>query len=205
MEVAILFSKWLKFQLERKKIDLRGWFIFLQGTLKGKQVTHFLSEKHLFALQSFQRGSLIFGGDLNYIADKTLDGTYSKTQSMSKWSSFRTQLHDLFYKYHLHDIWWADHTNVKDLMYFFPHHLVHYLTSPDLLFLVHNSQIGSRTLIDCSWVLGDIAFTEHTQNRQSWSLNKTLLLNPTLCMDLEQYIKLYFEENISLEVPMPVI
>lgn len=91
--VSILFAKHCPFQISDTCIDLKGWYLFLKGSLHGKPITlaniyvtnckqapFFRST--LRTLSNFQEGILILGGDFN-VPLNPLQNTSTGTSSMS--------------------------------------------------------------------------------------------------------------------------
>lgn len=215
--VSIILAGSVPWVFEAQRADEQGRFLLLKGRVSDLWVTfanvYFPNVNHpqflrklLSELLEFSEGMLIFGGDLNFAMDPTMDVSRGASHlSYSCLKRLKADLHTL----HLVDPWRQLHNEDKDYTFYSQVH--HTYSRLDYILLSHKdlAKVVS-TSIDV------ISFSDHapihltlqlgpmTRSPPSWRLNEALLQSEETRAELLKALREYFSVNEG-SVPNPLV
>ncbi|CAI9617453.1 unnamed protein product, partial [Staurois parvus] len=216
--VAIGFAKNMRFELEDRRIDPEGRFLFLKGRLQGIECTlaniycpnknpEMYMKGLLKKLMEFKTGRLIVAGDLNFCMDPQKDNTSSVQREGSR--SLRA-LKKVMHEYQLVDTWRIKHMKDRDYTFFSNAHeiysrLDYILIDHQLIDHLVKIDIETRTFSDHAPVVMKMGWGRRWTGGLGWRLNEGLLLDEDVVQKIEKEIKIYFKENETKEVSIATV
>lgn len=211
--VAILISAALRPEILSVERDPAGRYIFSNVKINDALYTlasiyspndkqlDFL-EDTLCRLSSFSQGSLILGGDLNVLADPSLDYLSHRKPSRPPRESATNskRLKTLLFRYQLCDVWRYLYPQARD----YTHHSQQYdsfsridyiLVSTSLAQTLLDAEVGLRVWSDHAWVMGRMQLQNGQKTRPQWKLQPNLLYLEPFKTEMEKEIVDYFAFN----------
>ncbi|KAM5158282.1 protein transport protein Sec61 subunit gamma [Mantella aurantiaca] len=215
--VSTLISKHISWKIRDQWSDDEGRLLFVKGEIEGSLYTFanlylpnsgqvLFLEKALSALEGFQEGVLIIGGDFNFTLQPLLDN--SRATSSMPYAAIR-RIKKCLHQYQLIDIWRLKHPIDKDYTFFSnPHNsysrIDMFLVKHHNLSLVKAANIESISISDHAAIHIDLDLNQYPKPPFSWRLNEHLLSDPEVIQSIQSEITNYFSHN-SLPESDPMI
>lgn len=206
--VSIILARSVPWVFEAQRADAQGRFLLLKGRVSDVRVTfanvYFPNVDHpqfmrklLSELLEFSEGMLIFGGDLNFAMDPTLDVSRGASHlSYSRLRRLKADLHTL----HLVDPWRLLHNQDRDYTFYSQVH--HTYSRLDYLLLSHkdlnkvvSSSIDVISFSDHAPVHLTLQLGPMARSPPSWRLNEALLQSEETRSEILNTLREYFSVN----------
>lgn len=157
-------------------------------------------ENTLTLLDQFASGPLILQGDLNIVADPTLDCSDACGPRPAHYTpkSWRQGFAHLLQRFHLIDAWRSLHSGERDYSYYSAQYhsysrIDYVLLSATLSSNLTEATLGPRVWSDHAGLECKLWIGNKPTTRPRWRLNTNLLILEPLSLQLEDEIKTYFK------------
>ncbi|CAI9547993.1 unnamed protein product [Staurois parvus] len=192
----------MRFELEDRRTDPEGRFLFLKGKLQGIECTlaniycpNKKPENYLKGLlkklMDFKKGRLIVAGDLNLCMDPQKDATSPvRREGGGSLRALKKAIHE----YQLVDTWRIMHMRDRDYTFFSKAHeiysrLDYILIDHQLIELLVKIEIEMSTFSDHAPVTMKMGWGRRWTGGLGWRLNEALLMDEDIAQKIGEEIK----------------